>query len=189
MADVEFPGSLPGERWRAAKIDGYEVSNLGRVKSLRRGNPKLRRLVPDKDGYLRVSLGSRGQPERGNYSVHGLVLEAFHGPCPDGCEADHRDGDRSNNKLSNLRWLSRERNVELRNVAKGKRNPTSARNSGGVRCEHSNKDGTQCKSRAYRMVVTKHKHIWSCGPHIAMLKRDGDFIDALTPEEVDEIDN
>lgn len=37
-------------------------------------------------------------------SVHRLVLLAFVGPCPEGMEACHNDGDSTNNSLSNLRW-------------------------------------------------------------------------------------
>jgi hypothetical protein len=36
--------------------------------------------------------------------VHRLVLEAFVGPCPDGMEGCHGDGDTANNRLGNLRW-------------------------------------------------------------------------------------
>lgn len=36
--------------------------------------------------------------------VHVCVLEAFVGPCPDGQEARHLDGDRANNRLDNLAW-------------------------------------------------------------------------------------
>ena len=36
--------------------------------------------------------------------VHRLVLEAFIGPCPDGMEGCHEDGDPTNNALTNLRW-------------------------------------------------------------------------------------
>jgi hypothetical protein len=36
--------------------------------------------------------------------VHRLVLEHFVGPCPDGCECCHGDGDPNNNHLNNLRW-------------------------------------------------------------------------------------
>jgi hypothetical protein len=36
--------------------------------------------------------------------VHALVLAAFVGPCPEGMEACHWDGDPGNNRLDNLRW-------------------------------------------------------------------------------------
>lgn len=45
------------------------------------------------------------------YSVHRLVLEIFVGPCPEGCEALHKDGDRTNAKVENLRWGTRKENV------------------------------------------------------------------------------
>lgn len=38
------------------------------------------------------------------FPVHRLVLFAFVGPCPEGMEACHNDGDYSNNTLVNLRW-------------------------------------------------------------------------------------
>ena len=55
-----------------------------------------------KFGHLSVHLGSDGI----KYSVHiaRLVLEAFVGPCPDGMEACHTDGNASNNCIGNLRW-------------------------------------------------------------------------------------
>lgn len=46
------------------------------------------------------------------FYVHRLVLEAFIGPCPDGMEACHNDGNGSNNNLSNLRWDTRIANAQ-----------------------------------------------------------------------------
>jgi hypothetical protein len=48
--------------------------------------------------------------ERTNCAIHRLVLEAFVGPCPNGFEACHNDGDRQNNRLENLRWDTRSGN-------------------------------------------------------------------------------
>lgn len=56
------------------------------------------RPVPDKDGYLRVSVAGQMR------AVHALVLEAFAGPAPEGTEGCHGNGDRACNVLSNLRW-------------------------------------------------------------------------------------
>lgn len=90
--------------------DGYEVSNMGNVRSwLRPGygenrimnTPHL--LKPTGRGtrrnYLAVGIGGNKQA----YIAH-LVLQAFVGPRPDGMEACHNDGDTSNNRLDNLRW-------------------------------------------------------------------------------------
>lgn len=56
-------------------------------------------------GYMRVSLG------RNNHRyVHRLVAEAFL-PNPDGLpQVDHIDGDRKNNRLENLRWVTARQN-------------------------------------------------------------------------------
>jgi hypothetical protein len=44
--------------------------------------------------------------------VHRLVLEAFAGPCPEGRECCHEDGDPANNSLGNLRWDSHQANMD-----------------------------------------------------------------------------
>lgn len=56
---------------------------------------------PD-DGYLRVVL--KNHIVKTAIYVHRLILLTFVGPCPKGMEGCHNDGNRSNNKLSNLRW-------------------------------------------------------------------------------------
>jgi HNH endonuclease len=45
-------------------------------------------------------------------AVHRLVLEAFVGPCPEGMECRHLDGNRTNNRLDNLAWGTRIENHE-----------------------------------------------------------------------------
>lgn len=55
-----------------------------------------------RSGYVTVVLRNSN---RSYYRlVHRLVLEAFTGPCPEGMEGCHGDGDKTNNRLSNLRW-------------------------------------------------------------------------------------
>lgn len=51
-----------------------------------------------------------GKNRRRN-QVHRLVLLAFVGPCPEGMECCHNDGNSTNNKLSNLRWGTRKENA------------------------------------------------------------------------------
>jgi hypothetical protein len=99
------------ERWRdVVGYEGlYEVSDLGRVRSVdrvvkgRRYKGRVLRLnTSNPDGYVRIVLVDGGR--RRDELVHRIMLEAWVGPCPDGCEACHDDGIRSNNKLSNVRW-------------------------------------------------------------------------------------
>jgi hypothetical protein len=105
------------ETWK--DVIGYEglyaVSNLGRVKRLRRvvdrnnqwGKHKLElkerilRGSINKQGYVIVEL--LGSVRVG---VHRLVLESFVGPCPDGMFGRHLDGNPANNRIDNLRWGS-----------------------------------------------------------------------------------
>lgn len=92
----------------------YEVSNLGRVRSLTFRNrvvakpynpPRILTPQIQNNGYVTVSM------RRKTVSVHRLVLLAFVGPCPIGCEAAHENGDRTDNRLENLSWKSKHDNA------------------------------------------------------------------------------
>lgn len=90
----------------------YEVSNFGGIRSVdvvvqRRTTPythKGRLLSQDskKYGHRYVVLKVNGK--KTHYYVHRAVLEAFAGPCPEGMECRHLDGDAANNSVENLRW-------------------------------------------------------------------------------------
>lgn len=87
---------------------GYFVSADGEVFSTRwwRGQPKVMvrrlKLTHTNCGYLVVSLMVNGRITQGK--VHQLVLKTFIGDAPQGCEACHNNGDRTDNHLTNLRW-------------------------------------------------------------------------------------
>lgn len=102
----------------------YEVSNLGRVKTLEHknnGGPAIRQLITDKDGYKVLGLGKNNKI----FKVHRLVLEAFVGLCPDGMVACHNDSNPANNELSNLRWDTTVGNCKDRRSYAGVNNPNS----------------------------------------------------------------
>jgi hypothetical protein len=87
----------------------YEVSDLGRVRSLARVTDRGRRWqgrlltpCPLQNGYLIVTLWRDGRQR--SPLVHRLVLLAFVGEGPEGTEVRHADGSRTNNALSNLSW-------------------------------------------------------------------------------------
>lgn len=91
------------ETWRP--IEGwryYEVSNLGRVRSTALSNePRIRKPYPNhRNRYLQLMLKQDGAKQL--FTIHGLVARAFIGPCPDGYEVAHINGDRSDCRAVNL---------------------------------------------------------------------------------------
>jgi hypothetical protein len=105
-----------GEIWKpVVGFEGrYEVSNQGRVRALPRFDARghfwpgrLKKQVTSKSGHKLVGLGYPSRPRL----VHRLMLAAFVGPCPEGMEGCHRDGNPANNRLENIRWDTRAANV------------------------------------------------------------------------------
>lgn len=106
-----IPDVFNDEEWRdIVGFEGrYQVSNLGRIKSLnrigRRGQllpGKLKK--PTGNRYLGTTLELDGKTY--NKLVHRLVAEAFI-PNPDSLpEVNHIDGDITNNKVENLEWCT-----------------------------------------------------------------------------------
>lgn len=85
--------------------DFYQVSNLGRVCSLR--NYKI--LKPDVvAGYFRVRLTVKGTVYR--CLVHRLVCAAFHGAATPDLVVNHKNGNKQDNAPSNLEWCTRTEN-------------------------------------------------------------------------------
>lgn len=96
------------EEWRpVVGYEGwYEVSDQGNVRSAKTGQLKSQRL--NWQGYRRVGLYKNQRVA--TRPVHILVAEAFIGPRIAGIEVNHKDGVVSNNKLSNLEYVTPEEN-------------------------------------------------------------------------------
>lgn len=84
----------------------YWVSNKGRVKSKR----KLRKISTKKDGYLYVSLSKKGIVK--TFLVHRLVAITFIQKTHKKTEVNHIDGDKTNNHVSNLEWVTSSENTK-----------------------------------------------------------------------------
>ena len=97
------------EEWR--DIEGYEglyqISNLGRVKSLRNNKARKEKILKVKKnttGYLYLSLYKNNVSK--NYLLHRLVAKAFlenpnNYPC-----INHKDENKENNNINNLEWCT-----------------------------------------------------------------------------------
>lgn len=113
------------EEWRdIAGYEGlYQVSSLGRVKSLEREyhcgwfNKQKRKqlevilvMYPNRDGYLRCRLCLNGSSKE--VYVHRLVAKAFVKNKFNKKEVNHIDGVKSNNSVENLEWATRSENIK-----------------------------------------------------------------------------
>lgn len=98
----------PGFPTYAVGSDG-SVSRISRLDTIGR-SLKGGRLRPatDADGYQQVCLRDGARVK--TFRVHSLVLTAFFGPA-EGREANHKNGNRSDNRAENLEWLTHKENV------------------------------------------------------------------------------
>ncbi len=122
MSESFTPRESP-ERWLpVVGWEGlYEVSDLGRVRSLpRRGGNN--RIYGGQILKHYIGSGTRGYPVvglsrdgvQGNHLVHRLVLGAFVGPCPEGQEARHGPAGKTDASLANLCFGTRSENIRDR---------------------------------------------------------------------------
>lgn len=117
------------EIWKDIKgFEGmYQISDKGRVKSLKRGKELIMTSVNTTHGYLRVKLlkDKKEYP----FTIHRLVGLAFLPIIEGKNEINHIDGNKKNNNLSNLEWCNRSENMKhadktgLRIMLKGQKNP------------------------------------------------------------------
>ena len=171
------------ENW--IDIEGYEgvyqVSNLGRVKSLnyhRSGKEKIMTPNLTKKGYLRIRLMSNGKTER--YLVHRLVAQAFIPNHQNKPQVNHIDGNPSNNCVDNLEWCTNKENCN---------NPITIdnyKNRKGYRVYNSKPviqfsendifiDIFDCANTAHRMTGIHHGVIRGCCNHRYGRKTAGSF--------------
>lgn len=108
------------EIWKDVKIyEGlYQVSNLGRVKSLRRRDSldrywireRILKSVQDIKGYFSVILCKNNSVEK--FLVHRLVALAFISNPENKPEVNHKNGIKSFNEVTNLEWVTHQENIQ-----------------------------------------------------------------------------
>lgn len=119
---------MPNMDWRWVEdfVGAYQVNAQGDVRSVDRRitlesenrgknkqecKGKVLTLAPDRNGYLCVGLYKHTKQKR--VKVHRLVAQAFI-PNPENLpQVDHKDSDRTNNCVTNLQWVTGQRNMDL----------------------------------------------------------------------------
>lgn len=103
--------NLPDEEWRKIIYKGKEVvvSSCGRVEH-KNGKKTFGNL--QKNGYMRIHIKKAG--ESIYTSVHSLVATAFcsEGKTEERNQVNHRDGNKRNNRYTNLEWVTSSENIQ-----------------------------------------------------------------------------
>lgn len=150
--------SIITEEWR--NIEGYkglyQVSNLGRVKSL----PKAR-TSPKGSRYVRSSVILKGFDNRGyryvilykdgkghSKKIHRLVAEAFIPNPYNLSDVNHIDYNRANNVVTNLEWISKADNLKY-SVCRQPKNRIYKTKSG--------EPYISMRRKRYRVCITKYR--------------------------------
>jgi hypothetical protein len=88
---------------------GYTASSCGKIISYHRLEPFELKQADHRQGYKKVSVKTTDGIK--NRLVHRLVLEAWVGPCPDGCVTNHKNGIKTDNRLENLEYCTQSENM------------------------------------------------------------------------------
>jgi len=119
-------------------VDGYEnyaVSSFGRIKNTYTG--KILKGSVNSQGYLRVNLYE--DAIRKLYYVHRLVACAFIQNSNDKQCVDHKDNNRTNNNISNLRFATSKENNQNRKL--------SSKNTSNIKGVHFDKRRKKWRAR------------------------------------------
>jgi hypothetical protein len=130
---------IESEIWKPIK--GFEslylISNLGRLKSFHRDkiNGKVINPTLTTKGYFHVHLYRAG--EKITARIHQLVAQAFIGDCPKDHQVNHKNGNKTDNRASNLEYLTMSENIEHAKFSglytKGTKRPASKLTENDVR--------------------------------------------------------
>lgn len=99
------------EEWKTVPgTEGMlEVSSKGRVRSLLRGKPYILKTQKDKKGYHRLRMTINR--EKHSFKIHRLVASTFIDNPDNLPQVNHKDGNKDNNTVSNLEWVTNKENA------------------------------------------------------------------------------
>ena len=85
----------------------YEVSNYGRVRN--KSTKEIIKSRPIRYGYIHITLYFNGK--RKNYPIHRIVAMVFIPNPKNKPQVNHKDGDKQNNRVDNLEWVTNSENM------------------------------------------------------------------------------
>ena len=122
------------ENWKTIEnVTNYEVSDLGQIRNTKTNYILKGRL--SKSGYLQVSLTDKETKKQKNYYIHRLVAIYFLENLDNKREVNHKDGNKLNNNVDNLEWVTPSENQKHRQKILGK-TKTSQRKIGKFNKNH-----------------------------------------------------
>ena len=141
------------------------VSKNGLIFKVKDGKLSLCNMVPDKDGYFRISLSRLSQyakEHKGRHCVHvhRIVAHTFLGE-QGNFVVDHKDRNRQNNDISNLHYVTVKENSQNAKDMSGKNNPMYGKNAWAIAC--SRKAPEEIKA-TLDSKAEKMKKFWSENP-------------------------
>ena len=91
----------------------FMISNYGRIKNLKTNHIKAQQI--SSTGYMSCKLNT--SENKKTFDIHRVVAKLFIGECPKGNYVNHKDGDKKNNKVSNLEYVTPSQNsIHARNT-------------------------------------------------------------------------
>lgn len=132
----------------------YQVSNWGRVKSLK-GKEKILKLQPNSNGYLRIGLSKNGNVIY--FFVHRLVASVFlkndnNHPC-----VNHKDENPSNNHVDNLEFCTHEYNMNYGTIIERKRKSMKGKFDGNNNPFYGQKHTEESKKKMSTPIIQYSK--------------------------------
>lgn len=157
------------EKWKPVEgYYGYEVSNLGKIRSFHKGGIKpVKTFINSVTGYVICNIESPGI-KRITKTLHGLVARAFIENPHNYNTIDHKNGDKTDNSVENLRYMPRKQNcqrstsrpIELEDIETGeKRIFLNSREAGeylGVHFNSIRSCAVSLKTKGRRRVTKGH---------------------------------
>lgn len=107
------------EQWKTIKeFDNYEISNEGRVRN--KTTQYILKGRKSKSGYFQVSIKEEKSGKFKNQYIHRLVAIHFIDNKENKKEVNHKNGDKLDNNISNLEWVTPSENQKHRQIILGK---------------------------------------------------------------------